>query len=216
VSTDTSTTDPQSVVDEWNSTHGRGTLIRWRMAAGGNWRTGVAWTGAYLMGSAPTLRPLTGEFVTLDNVEVHPRAAELEALGKVDAPSLDFPPPTCGFCGTVDCQYDDGWTCPQCSARWPSNGYDGTRPCVECRDLEAAVIGEDGQPRCLPCQAMVADGEIDPTPPYDCRRCRQTVHGISPQTAGGTAFGKRLCGGCNAADESRADLDRYLNQHAGV
>lgn len=211
----TTITDPAAEVAAWNAAHKPGTLVQWRRTAEADFtNTGKTWIAAYLLKDVPTVRVTAGDFVPLANVRVHPAADHLAKLGKVEVRKLYFPSPPCEFCH-VDTEHDgDGFACPQCLAWWSSNGYDGVRRCVECRDEEAEVLGEDRQPRCLPCAAEVLDGGLEATEPYRCRRCKTEVTGIGQQH--GKVYDEQLCGGCCHAKERDADLDRWRAERAAA
>jgi hypothetical protein len=200
------TPDPAAALTAWNSAHKPGLLVQWR-STGDHWRTGVTWTRALLQSDVPTVRLTTGQFVPLADVRPHPAVARLAELEAVEVEDLDFPPPDCSYCLIPTGHDGDGFRCPQCDASWDSNGRGGSRSCVECFDSEAKVVGEDQQPRCLPCAAGVLDGTVDATAPYECRQCLTEVVGIGDQHP---AYAGRLCGGCANAKDQAASLSRIL------
>ncbi|GAA0719477.1 hypothetical protein Drose_05795 [Dactylosporangium roseum] len=210
----TTTTDQAAEVAAWNAAHRPGTLIQWRRTPAAAWTTSTTWTDAYLLKGVPTLRPSSGEFAPLANVRVHPLTDRLAELDRVEVADLDFPPPDCEFCHVATSHDGDRFYCPQCRARWTSNGTDGSRCCVECGVHEAEVLGGDQQPRCLPCAAEVLAGTLDPTAPYECRRCGGEVVGIGREH--GQPWAKRLCGLCSDAADRDADLNRWRTLRAGA
>jgi hypothetical protein len=211
----TAVTDPSAEVAAWNAAHKPNTLVQWRRTADAEFtETGVTWIYAYLLKGVATVRVTAGDFVPLANVRVHPAAGQLARLDSVKVRALEFPPPTCEFCN-VDTYCDgDGFTCPQCRARWNSSGNDGRRQCVECGSDSADVVGEDKQPRCLPCAADVVTGVLEATGPYQCRRCKDEVVGIGHEH--GRIFTESLCGSCNDSAERDADLERWRAQRSVV
>jgi len=210
----TTTADPAALVAAWNSTHKPGLLVQWRRTADADWSTGVTWTDALLQRDTAVIRLTSGQFVPLDGVRPHPATARLADLDPVDVGDLDFPPPDCEFCQISTHCDGDGFVCPQCAARWSSNGTGGVRPCVECRDSEAEVLGDDQQPRCLPCAAEVLDGVLDATGPYRCRRCSGEVVGIGSQH--GAPWVKQLCGMCSESSDRDADMERWRAEYDAV
>lgn len=193
----TTDTTPQPDINAWNKTHRPGTLVRYRG------RTAVTWTAAYPLNNGAMVRLNDGTFAHIADLTIHPQAAALAVLPRADVPTLEFPPPPCAFCETVDTEFDGrGFCCPECGARWSSNGFDGTRLCVECDD-DADIVGPDGQPRCLPCQAGLNEHAEAGTEPYQCRRCETEVVGMPSSRQ---AAMRGLCGGCCNADRRNAWL----------
>jgi DNA-directed RNA polymerase subunit RPC12/RpoP len=216
--TATDTTTPQSAADAWNNSHRVGTpVLHWprgdRSEPG---QVDVTVSCAFVVDASPEAIVRLGEtwrHVPLAHVDAHPLAAKIAELSDADPDPLEFPPPACSACVTVDTYHDgDGFTCPQCGTRWSSNGYEGTRPCVEC-DNEAAVLGPDEQPRCRTCQVQILTGDEEATPPYDCRRCGHKTTGIGSSR---TAYGRKVCGGCQQADDNRTAWDRLLTNRVPV
>jgi hypothetical protein len=159
--------------------------------------------------------------VRLDTLAVHPRYAELDGYDKPEKTELEFPPPQCAYCD-IDLDHDgDTWNCPQCRAWWADDGYsDHRRYCVEadCDGDEAQLVGEDGQPRCRPCQFLVLLGQIRPTGPYTCSNayCRREVVGM-PYDAKARRHGhKPLCGSCQQREESDAYFKDLLARRSPV
>jgi hypothetical protein len=149
--------------------------------------------------------------VPVEHLAPHPQRHSLAALEKPNAGELDWPPPDCPHCD-VPTSYDCGPYCEECGTRWSSSGYDGVRRCVEC-DHDATVVGADGQPRCGACQLAIITGEEEPTGPYECRRCKARVVGIGHGP--GQAGERRLCGSCNAREESDRWIADYLAKKSG-
>lgn len=165
-------------------------------------RTDVVAVGPFTAGGEECVRLASNwNDVPVTHVRPHWLAAEVTGLDKPEPIELDFPYPPCSRCG-VETEHDgDGFTCPQCLARWSDRGGDGVMPCVEESDHEASVVGADGQPRCVLCETRVRTGEIEAADPYDCRRCKTKVVGIGPQFNTGAARNRR-CGECQVAVES--------------
>jgi hypothetical protein len=151
--------------------------------------------------------------VHLDHVERHPLTDKIRSMPKPADATLEFPPPDCGFCETVPCEYDDGFACPQCGARWSADyGHLGgaTRLCVEAECVEEATVrGKDEQPRCVLHQTLILAGEEEGFAPYNCRNCQTRVIGIGPDRP---PYADLLCGGCNHASTARAELERLIER----
>lgn len=153
--------------------------------------------------------------VDLDKVQVHPHFALVAGFAPVKETELEFPPPECVYCD-INLEHDgDGWACPQCRADWASDGYSHhRRVCVEaeCDGDEAKVVGEDGQPRCRPCQFLVTVERIEPTGPYRCREtyCRdEKVTGMPADTR---AARNRRCGRHQQQIDNEESWKNYLDR----
>ncbi len=165
-------------------------------------RVDVAALDPFDMGGVLTTRLESNwQHVPVAYLRPHWLAAEVAGLDKPKPIELDFPYPPCSRCH-VETEHDgDGFTCPQCLARWSDRGGAGVMPCVEDRDHEASVVGADGQPRCVLCETRVRSGEIeDPAEPYECRRCKTKVIGIGVGFDTGAATNRR-CGECQVSVE---------------
>jgi hypothetical protein len=154
----------------------------------------------------------------LDKVEVHPKVNAEAGLGPVPMVELDFPPPDCTYCEIGLTHDGDSWYCEQCSASWDSGGFSShTRKCVEpeCGGNEAELVGDDGQPRCRPCQFLVAIGEIEATAPYKCREsyCGTRVVGMP---ADNLAARHQRCGRHQYQIDSDAYWKDYLDKKKTV
>lgn len=128
-------------------------------------------------------------------------AKQTATLPPVRLEALEFPPPPCPYCG-IDCEVEDGFRCPACSASWPlelAHLYQGERPCVEC-DQVAEVTGGDEQPRCRGCAERVASHPHEAAGPYICLDCGARVIGIGRHRV---AYEQHRCGRCFEAAEQR-------------
>lgn len=160
---------------------------------------------------------ITWRCVALSRIKVHRRAKSIMGLATSralpDSPELEFRPPDCPFCEISLGHDGDGWTCEQCHARWPGNGYSAgaVRICVEedCAGNEAQVLGEDGQPRCLPCAGLILLGVLEPTEPYKCRETYCSENKVTGMPAWASAAQARRCGRHQAEHESQQRWENY-------
>ncbi len=208
----------KAAIDDWNRQYPSNTFVQYRTDDGDDWSgTGFTWTGAFVQNGTATVRlhAARATWVPLHRVRVHPLNDRLAAMKKADAEGLEIPYPPCPYC-LVDTSHDgEELYCPYCRASWSSGTFThGRRSCVECANNRADVVGDDQQPRCLPCAAGVLTGEEDPTGPYRCRnRCSSEVYGIGHEHRddnGRSIRSRGLCPLCCSNDDLRTSTDRTL------
>lgn len=148
----------------------------------------------------------------LDHLEVLDGVlAKILDMKKVDGDEAVHRNPECPDCNQ-EMAWDDGFDCSICLTHYCDDGSFSHRLCVEydC-DEWAEVVGDDEQPRCIPCQTLVLSDELSPNSPYECSKCRVLVVGIPAKAA---ASKNRLCRSHQGAKEHNDFIDEILSRRS--